>query len=107
VLPGRYIRGGDFMSGDGTGSATVYDSATIESETNSLKFKEPYLLAAAANANGRIGSQFIITLDQQPALNNSPHTIFGRLISGKETISQIEGIDDFKQIKKLVERKPD
>lgn len=95
------------MNGDGTGAATVYDSATIEAEKNKLKFKEPYLLAAAANDEGRVGSQFIITLDQQPALNDSSHTIFGRLVSGKDTINQIEGIDDFKRIKSLVEMKID
>lgn len=63
VIPGRFIRGGDIMSGDGTGSATVYDSSSMEAEQNKLKFKEPYLLAAAANDEGRVGSQFIITLD--------------------------------------------
>jgi cyclophilin family peptidyl-prolyl cis-trans isomerase len=56
VIPGRFIRGGDFMSGDGTGSATVYESSTMEAEKNKLKFVEPYLLAAAANDEGKVGS---------------------------------------------------
>jgi len=72
--------------GDGTGSTTVYDKDTIPSEKNNLKFKEPYLLAASANEEGEIGCQFMITLDKLPALNGSNHTIFGRLISGTETI---------------------
>jgi peptidyl-prolyl isomerase H (cyclophilin H) len=63
VYPGRFMKGGDFMNGDGTGSATVYNSSTIESEKNKLKFIEPYLLAASANNEGRIGSQFFVTFD--------------------------------------------
>lgn len=92
------------MNGDGTGAATVYDSSTIEAESNKLKFVEPYLLAAAANDEGRVGSQFIVTLDALPILDGSKHTIFGRLVSGKETINMIEGMDDFKKVKNEVER---
>lgn len=56
VVPGRFIKGGDFIYGDGTGSATVYNSETMESEKNKLKFKEPFLLAASANKEGQTGS---------------------------------------------------
>lgn len=49
VVPSRFIKGGDFTHGDGTGSATVYNSETMPSEKNKLKFKEPFLLAASAN----------------------------------------------------------
>lgn len=91
------------MNGDGTGAATVYESSTMESEKNNLKFVEPYLLAAAANDEGRVGSQFIVTLDSLPLLNGSNHTIFGRLVTGRETINMIEGMDDFKRIKSMVE----
>jgi cyclophilin family peptidyl-prolyl cis-trans isomerase len=99
VVHGKFIKGGDFINGDGTGAATVYDSSTIPAEKNALKFKEPYLLAASANSEGRIGSQFFITLDSLPDLNDSDHTIFGRLVSGRETINQIEGMDSFKRAK--------
>ena len=66
---------------------------------------EPYLLAAAANSEGRIGSQFIITLDSLPVLDRSDHTVFGRLVSGRETISMIEGMDAFKLTKSEIEGK--
>lgn len=42
--------------GDGTGAGCVYESETFEHETNRLKFKEPYLLAASANKEGQVGS---------------------------------------------------
>jgi cyclophilin family peptidyl-prolyl cis-trans isomerase len=105
VIHGKFMLGGDFMNGDGTGSATVYDSSTIQAEKNNLRFKEPYLLAAAANSEGRIGSQFMLTLDSLPALDNTDHTIFGRLVSGRETVQMIEGMDEFKKIKLAVENK--
>jgi cyclophilin family peptidyl-prolyl cis-trans isomerase len=57
------------MNGDGTGTATVYDSTTMPAEKNSMKFVEPYLLAAAANSEGKVGSQFIVTLDALPDLD--------------------------------------
>jgi cyclophilin family peptidyl-prolyl cis-trans isomerase len=87
VVHGKFIKGGDFINNDGTGTATVYDSATIPAEKNSLTFKEPYLLAASADSEGRIGSQFFITLDSLPTLDGSDNTIFGRLVSGREAIS--------------------
>ena len=55
VIPGRFFRAGDFVSGDGTGAATVYNSSTIDAEKNNFKFSEPYLLAASANEDGKIG----------------------------------------------------
>ena len=99
VVHGKFIKGGDFINNDGTGAATVYDASTIQAEKNALTFKEPYLLAASSSSEGKIGSQFFITLDALPDLNGSDHTIFGRIVSGKETINQIEGMDSFKKAK--------
>ena len=56
VRPGLFFRAGDIIHGNGLGTATVYDNkATIASESNKLKFSEPYLLAAAANEEGQVG----------------------------------------------------
>ena len=57
------------MNGDGTGAATVYDASTMQAERNNLRFKEPYLLAAAANSEGQVGSQFMVTLDSMQTLD--------------------------------------
>lgn len=96
VLPGKFIKGGDFINGNGTGAATVYNSDVIDHEVNNLKFQEPYLLAASANKEGKVGSQFFITLGALPSLNGSDHTVFGRLLKGKDVIQMIEGVDDFR-----------
>lgn len=111
VIPGRFLLGGDFINQDGTGSLTVYknqdgiEQDNIQAEKNSLKFKEPYLLAASANSEGRVGSQFMITLASLPALNGSNHTIFGRLISGKDVLDYIEGANDFKKHQAIIQKK--
>ena len=86
IYPGRWIMGGDIVTADGFGSQSVYDGDTFPAESNDLKFSEPYLLAASANDKGEIGSQFFITLDELPGLNNSKNTIFGRLLKGTRTI---------------------
>ena len=54
----RWILGGDFVKHNGEGSATVYpDMDSIPAEKNSpkMKFSEPYLLALAANKEGKTG----------------------------------------------------
>lgn len=43
------------MSHDGTGAATVYKDEKVIEESNNLTFDEPYLLAMAANAEGKTG----------------------------------------------------
>ena len=93
----RFITGGDFVRGDGTGSATVYEDEnggkTMQAESNkNVCFDEPYLLAMSANKEGHTGCQFFITLDSLPALNETKHTIIGRLFKGKETINYLEGL---------------
>ena len=93
----RFITGGDFISHDGTGSATVYPEEnkgkTMQAEVNTqASFNEPYLLAMSANAKGETGCQFFVTLDSLPVLNGTKHTIIGRLLKGKETLQYLEGI---------------
>ena len=58
----RWIKGGDIAKRDGTGSNSVYKTPTFEAEKNDLKFSEPYLLVASADEEGKVGSQFFITL---------------------------------------------
>ena len=75
----------------------------MEAEGNkTLKFSEPYLLAMAANEEGRTGSQFFITFDRLTPLNGSKHTIFGRLIKGRDTLKLIEGVDEYRMAKEEI-----
>jgi peptidylprolyl isomerase len=131
----RFLIGGDITNGDGTGSCSVnmksirdHENSTFDAERNKLKFNEPYLLAMAANKDGKVGSQFMITLTDMPVLDRKDigydlrqlpepifdkdgrkvyqrgdgpvtHTIFGRLIQGTDTIHLMEGQAEFKRNK--------
>ena len=72
-----------------------------------MKFKEPYLLAASANDDGMVGSQFFITLGEMPALNGSKNTIFGRVLQGTKTIHLISDINDMRRAKTQYEKLKD
>ena len=105
----RFITGGDFIRGDGTGAATVYEDEnggkTMEAESGTLHFDEPYLLAMSANKEGQTGCQFFITLDSMPALNGTKHTIIGRLFKGTETVKHLEGIQEYRSSQDFIKRR--
>ena len=103
TVPGKFIKAGDITYNDGTGAVSVYNNDVFDAEKNNLKFNERLLLAASANSEGKVGSQFFITLDSLPSLNGSNHTIFGRIMTGKDVINMIEGVDEFKLKKALYE----
>lgn len=66
-------------------------------EKNTLvTFDEPYMLAMSSNRQGETGCQFFITLDALPALNGTSHTIIGRLFKGKDTMTYLEGIEEYR-----------
>ena len=71
----------------------------------SLSFSEPYLLAMSANRNGQTGCQFFITLDALPPLDGSDHTIIGRLLKGKETLTYMEGVQQYENAKPEIKRR--
>lgn len=52
----------------------------------------------SANSNGETGCNFFVTLDSLNPLNDSDHTIIGRLIKGRDVISLIEGTEDYRKI---------
>ena len=52
----------------------------MDAEINLLNFSEPYLLVAPSNDEGKTGSQFMITMKELPALNESANTVFGRVL---------------------------
>ncbi|RAY14636.1 peptidylprolyl isomerase [Actinomadura craniellae] len=84
VISNFMIQGGDPL-GTGTGGPG-YD---FEDEFGSgLRFDRPYLLAMANAGPNTNGSQFFITVDPQPHLNNR-HTIFGEVVEGADVVDRI------------------
>jgi peptidyl-prolyl cis-trans isomerase SDCCAG10 len=64
--------------GTGTGGDSIYDAPFADEYNSRLRFSHRGLVACASFQKHQNGSQFFITLDQTPALNNK-HTIFGKV----------------------------
>ena len=106
------IQGGDIEKGDGTGTFSIYGSEFEDENLNWREMDAAGLVCSANRGKDTNGSQyahfksvyhtemvangslrrFFITLESCPHLNGK-HTIFGRLVSGEETLERISEVD--------------
>ena len=85
VISGFMAQGGDPLGNGQGGPGYLYDGEF----SPEARHDRPGLLSMANRGPGTDGSQFFITFVPTPWLDGK-HTIFGELVSGKETIAKLE-----------------
>lgn len=88
IVKNFMIQGGDITDRNGKGGDSIY-GGSFEDENLKLAHDEPYLLSMANRGPDTNRSQFFITTNEAPHLDGK-HVVFGRVISGLDTILKIE-----------------
>lgn len=84
------IQGGD-PTGTGRGGQSIWGKPFEDEFKPNVVFDKPGLLAMANAGPKTNGSQFFITTVPTPHLNGY-HTIFGKVVSGMDVVTKLEGV---------------
>jgi len=82
--------------GDGTGGESIWGKEFEDEFTPELRHDKPYMVSMANAGTGTNASQFFITTEKAPWLDDK-HTIFGRCVRGMEVVHAIENVKVWKE----------
>lgn len=103
IIKGFMIQGGD-PTGTGRGGSSIWGRPFADEFSPYLLFDQAGLLAMANSGKNSNGSQFFITTAPTPWLNGY-HTIFGRVITGTESIKKLDSTPVGAQDRPLTDQK--
>ena len=94
IVPGKFVQGGDFVFGNGSGGETVFPGKrSFKDERAGLlqKHNQRGILSMGNSGKNSNTSQFFMTFGPVPQCDGK-HVVFGKIVSGMQVLDAIERV---------------